>query len=87
MKKCYNINNVILNVILKVLRGDLIKLLIVEEEGIGIDFIKQILLVQIVVQVQVYQWLNGFQIVIMENCLQKVKRVQVVNLHLIYINK
>ena len=83
MKKSYNINNVIL----KVLRGDLIKLLIVEEEGIGIDFIKQILLVQIVVQVQVYQWLNGFQIVIMENCLQKEKRVQVVNLHLIYINK
>ena len=40
MKKCYNINNVILNVILKVLCGDLIKLLIVEEEGIGIDFIK-----------------------------------------------
>ena len=36
MKKCYNINNVIL----KVLCGDLIKLLIVEEEGIGIDFIK-----------------------------------------------
>ena len=35
MKKCYNINNVIL----KVLCGDLIKLLIVEE-GIGIDFIK-----------------------------------------------